>query len=334
MTSRTSRPVVRFRPVVESLEAREVPALFGAQLGDFVWHDLNKDGIQTAGEPGINGVQVDLYENGTLLRTTTTANGGLDGQTKKDGFYQFYGLVPGRSYMVCFGSPDGFVRTAQFAGGNTATDSNMDLLTGCAPAVVLADGESNQTIDAGFYSKTTPPPTPENPVDVGDAATIGFWQNKNGQALIKSLNGGSNSTALGNWLATTFPNLFGAGAYVANTTGMTNTGVANLFKTVFAGDAPKVEAQTMAVALAVYVTDSDLAGMAAKKYGFDVSSTGTGGKTYNVGGLGSEIGLVDNTSYTVFALLQQANAQAGAGTFDRLAFNTIFSDINETGDIV
>jgi hypothetical protein len=35
------RPVVRFRPAVESLEAREVPALLGAQLGDFVWHDLN-----------------------------------------------------------------------------------------------------------------------------------------------------------------------------------------------------------------------------------------------------------------------------------------------------
>ena len=47
-------------------------------------------------------------------------------------------------------------------------------------------------------------------------ATIGFWHNKNGQALIKSLNGSSSSTQLGNWLAATFPQVYGEGAeYVA-----------------------------------------------------------------------------------------------------------------------
>jgi hypothetical protein len=329
MTRSPSRPDVRFLPTLESLEAREVPALVACQLGDFVWHDMNKDGIQTPGEPGINGVPVSLYADGVLFRTTTTGFGALEGATKKDGFYQFYGLEPGVNYVVCFGTPSGFTRTVQFAGSDTAKDSNMDIVTGCAPAVTFPpEGGSDQTIDAGFYK------CPGNTVDRADTATIGFWQNKNGQALINSLNGGSSSKALGNWLASNFPNLFGAGSYVANTTGMTNAGVANLFKTVFAGDAPKVEAQMMAVALAVYVTDSDLAGNAAKKYGFDVSSTGTGGKLYNVGNYGSEIGLTDNTSYTVMALLLQANAQAGAGTFDRNAFNNIFSDINQKGDII
>ncbi|HUR53873.1 MAG TPA: SdrD B-like domain-containing protein [Gemmataceae bacterium] len=319
----------RFRPWAETLEAREVPAMIACQLGDFVWHDLNKDGVQQAGEPGINGVQVSLYADGVIQQTKTTLKSSLAGGTAKDGFYQFYGLEPGVEYVVCFGTPSGFTRTAQFAGGNTATDSNMDIVTGCAPGVTFGPtGGSNQTIDAGFYK------CPGNTVDRGDTATIGFWQNKNGQALIKSLNGGSSATNLGNWLASSFPNLFGAGSYVANTTGMTNLQVANLFKTVFTGDSPKVEAQTMAVALAVYVTDSDLAGTAARKYGFDVSATGTGGKLYNVGNYGSEIGLTDNTSYTVMALLQQADAQAGLGTFDRNAFNNIFSDINETGDII
>ena len=43
------------------------------------------------------------------------------------------------------------------------------------------------------------------PVQNGQTAGIGFWNNKNGQALIKALNGGSTSTQLGDWLAATLP---------------------------------------------------------------------------------------------------------------------------------
>jgi len=45
---------------------------------------------------------------------------------------------------------------------------------------------------------------PGTPLSHGDTATIGFWNNKNGQALINSLNGGPNSPALATWLATNF----------------------------------------------------------------------------------------------------------------------------------
>ena len=52
----------------------------------------------------------------------------------------------------------------------------------------------------------------------GQFATIGFWQNQNGQALIKSFNGGSTQTGLGKWLATSFPKLFGASnPYISST---------------------------------------------------------------------------------------------------------------------
>ena len=64
----------------------------------------------------------------------------------------------------------------------------------------------------------------------GDTATIGFWHNKNGQALIDSLNGGSTATALGNWLATQFPYLYGPQSS-NNLTGATNAQVAALFLT-------------------------------------------------------------------------------------------------------
>src|SRR5207248_2106192 len=62
----------------------------------------------------------------------------------------------------------------------------------------------------------------------GQTATIGFWQNKNGQNLILSLNGGATTTQLGHWLALTFPNLY------ASLDCKTNADVAAFYKTLFA----------------------------------------------------------------------------------------------------
>jgi hypothetical protein len=53
-------------------------------------------------------------------------------------------------------------------------------------------------------------------VSTGQTAGIGFWQNTNGQALIASFNGGSTSTMLSAWLASTFPTCTG-GAPAATT---------------------------------------------------------------------------------------------------------------------
>ena len=69
-----------------------------ASLGDFVWNDLNADGVQDAGEAGIDGVTVNLYaSDGTFIATTTTAGGGL---------YLFDNLTPG-DYYVEFIPPAG-----------------------------------------------------------------------------------------------------------------------------------------------------------------------------------------------------------------------------------
>ena len=46
-----------------------------AYIGDFVWNDLNGNGIQDAGEPGINGQTVTiLFPDGVTTATTTTLN--------------------------------------------------------------------------------------------------------------------------------------------------------------------------------------------------------------------------------------------------------------------
>jgi hypothetical protein len=209
-----------------------------------------------------------------------------------------------------------YTATSGFTGSDTFTYTLRDLCGGTAVVRV------NITTTAHT-----------SPVSTGDTATIGFWQNKNGQALIKAVNGGPTATNLGNWLATSFPYLYGSGAGAANNlTGKTNTQVAAYYVTLFKSN--KTMAQVMGNAFAMYVTSSALSGAnVSGGYGFTVSASGTGVKTYNVGSNGAAIGLANNTAYTVAQIMAQANLRMQQGTFNANAFNVICEDINSTGDI-
>ena len=77
--------------------------------------------------------------------------------------------------------------------------------------------------------------------------------------------------------------------------------------------ARKAEADTMALALADYVTNSKLAGTAATSYGFAVSTTGLGAATANVGVNGAAFGINNNTVMTIAELLSRTNARARKG---------------------
>src|SRR5205809_336951 len=65
------------------------------------------------------------------------------------------------------------------------------------------------------------------------------------------------------------------------------------------GGPPKVDAQVMATALAVYVTNQSLAGTTGIAYGFQVSATGLGTRTYSVGTNGAAFGVANNSSLSV-----------------------------------
>jgi hypothetical protein len=112
-----------------------------ARLGDFVWHDLNRNGRQDAGEAGIANVVVKLYNaaNVEIGSTTTDANG----------YYLFENLQPG-SYRVRFFNPTGWTFTLRKQGANTAIDSDADG-NGWTDFVTLAGDETNLTLDAGIY---------------------------------------------------------------------------------------------------------------------------------------------------------------------------------------
>src|SRR6476660_2061154 len=97
--------------VLLDLGANRQPILIETQaaaLGDYVWHDLNANGIQDEVGTGIAGATVNLVRdlnsdgiitaNEILATTTTDANG----------YYEFKGLTPGLPYQVQFVTPAGY----------------------------------------------------------------------------------------------------------------------------------------------------------------------------------------------------------------------------------
>lgn len=119
-----------------------------ASIGDFVWNDLNNNGIQDAGEPGVAGVTVTLYAaDGTTVVATTT--------TDALGNYQFSNLNAG-TYVVGFsGLPSGYVIGTKDAGSNDAKDSDADAGTGKTGPVTLLPGQINTTVDAAVRNTNT-----------------------------------------------------------------------------------------------------------------------------------------------------------------------------------
>ncbi len=111
-----------------------------ATIGNFVWHDYDRNGIQDAGEPGFSGVTVRLTNSSGVVLTTTT---------ESTGFYQFSGLLSG-NYSVCFTTPvpSAFIPSPVNQGTDDALDS--DPIGGCVN-VTLAIGETNNDVDAGYY---------------------------------------------------------------------------------------------------------------------------------------------------------------------------------------
>ncbi|MFO0954028.1 MAG: LamG-like jellyroll fold domain-containing protein [Isosphaeraceae bacterium] len=292
-----------------------------ASITGVVFADFNNDGEVDFGEGGISGAAVALDGTDDLGRVVHVSR-----TTDGDGFYGFLNLRPGH-YKVTETQPAGFTQGVNSVGsaGGTVVGDQFDLyLTAGLDALNYNYGER---------------PAGTGQVHAGQTAGIGFWNNKNGQALIKALNGGVG-TQLGDWLATTFPHMFGASAGTNNLSAKTNTQVAGFFQTRFVLKGEKLDAQVLATALAVYVTNAALNPTAVgSQYGFIVSGFGVGAATCNVGSNGGAFGVADGTVMTVMDLLLAVDAQAVNGVLynndpaRRTKANNVFGAINQSGGI-
>jgi len=134
-------------------------------IGDLVWNDTNKNGIQDKGENGSKGGGVELLgsDGKTVVKQT---------KTDSRGTYLFSGLQPGE-YYVEFSLPKDYTFTRKDA-GDDAKDSDADPATGRTAKITLKAGEKQLQWDAGLVRGAAP-----GTGQIGDFV----WEDKNGNGL-------------------------------------------------------------------------------------------------------------------------------------------------------
>ena len=141
-----------------------------ASIGDLVWYDDNQNGLQDAGEAGVENVTVKLLDkDGKEIASTTTDSSGN---------YIFENLEPA-DYSIKFdltSLPADYVATTKDAGDDTK-DSDADQSTGETAQTTLEAGEKDLTWDLGIYKPT---------YSLGDFV----WEDTNGNGIQDSGEGG------------------------------------------------------------------------------------------------------------------------------------------------
>ncbi len=113
-----------------------------AAIGNFVWEDININGIQDEGEPGIQGARIYLLNRFGKTREEVI--------TDQNGWYIFGSLRPG-DYRLQFVAPDGFEGSPRHMGTDDGLDSDPGFNTGMTGLITVESGQFDRTIDAGFY---------------------------------------------------------------------------------------------------------------------------------------------------------------------------------------
>ena len=109
------------------------PSSGSATLGDRVWFDVDGDGVQDVGEPGLSNVEVTLKDRyGAPVAVATTGG---------NGYYLFEGVAAGTGYYVQItgGLPSGLAQS--FPSGRSDNRTN---------AIALTAGEIDLSADLGY----------------------------------------------------------------------------------------------------------------------------------------------------------------------------------------
>ena len=114
-------------------------------IGNFVWHDLNNNGLQDSGEPGINGCTITLYNSsnvqvGAPVISTFDING-------NPGYYSFCNIPAGQYYIVVI-PPATFV-VGPLNNSNLSLNNDVDPNT-LQSALFTFSCQTNNDIDVGL----------------------------------------------------------------------------------------------------------------------------------------------------------------------------------------
>ena len=148
-------------------ESTTPPPVTGTgSLGDFVWQDTNANGIQDAGELGLEGVTVELQScSGDFVASTTTDSMGA---------YRFENVAEDH-FQLQFMLPSGYEFSPEKATPEFKLDSNANETTGVSPCYDMTQGYQRLAVDAGMVPTTAPS---------GDGLLGDFvWQDTNGDGI-------------------------------------------------------------------------------------------------------------------------------------------------------
>ena len=128
-----------------------------ASVGNFVWFDANKDGVQDADEVGVAGVTVTLTDGAGNPVIDLDGNPVKPVTTDANGKYEFTNLMPNvdrivanageENYKVTFTVPAGYSATKSYAALDDEKDSN-----GAESNVTLTEGQNDETVDFGLVA--------------------------------------------------------------------------------------------------------------------------------------------------------------------------------------
>ncbi|EKH2199527.1 carboxypeptidase regulatory-like domain-containing protein, partial [Staphylococcus pseudintermedius] len=136
------------------------------ELGDYVWFDYNKDGIQNKGEAAVEGVTVTLTKPDGSTMTT---------KTDKDGKYLFTGLENGE-YTVTFSElPEGYEPTKTQVGDDKLDSNGLE-------SKVTIDNANNYSVDLGIVKPEVVPPMEDAKFNLGDKV----WEDLNKDGIQNS----------------------------------------------------------------------------------------------------------------------------------------------------
>jgi hypothetical protein len=143
---------------VSPASAQDVQCPSGGTMSGFVWNDINKNGIQDTGEPGIAGAVV--------------STSGVSIETDANGFYSFDLSQFVANCEVSVQIPPGAQPSPSNVPGHETTDSDgVRDETGAnsvAPRTLLPDGSVETDVDFGFFL---------TPVAQPGTGTPGYWKN-------------------------------------------------------------------------------------------------------------------------------------------------------------
>jgi hypothetical protein len=169
-TIASSTTVTPATTITTSTTPTQITNVIKVSVGDYVWLDTDRDGVQDISEKGIAGVVLSIIkDDGSLVYDV---NGKLVSATKTDksGRYSFDSLPPGQ-YKVSVVSPRGYLPTLAQSRANVSRDSS----TGFALSVnLMIDGQRDPTLDFGFYK-----PSSDESVNVGNLV----WDDRNRDGL-------------------------------------------------------------------------------------------------------------------------------------------------------